>query len=606
MFLNMKSRANILLKAALIAVVAAAGMCLHADDLDYTTNCYEVVTGDVPHIRCTEDAALDFTVQSFGTNGWRIAAATAGGWCDVEIGVVGALLRYAYTTNKSTVTGTGDVFRFMFRSWGWDACEDHYVRSMGWMTLVVADNKLTILAGEFTTQSGVSLVGRGDPTVPDLPTEGVIWKCDFNGSPEYGMITNDVDIGRHASWMSSRSCAEFSPDPFWGRACADVGMVQGDRLSFFVNEKSDGNAVVPVVPAKWEVLSSSFAFNQRTPCEPEEPLYADVTKFPTHRLLYVMGSVANIDDKFALRYCGVYDEWYEDIVDSRWELNAGFPDPASGELITRTVVLVSSDALRSLPDATNRWTAVEIEAINDGSPQGLAYRIYIDGILACSAEDGSTVFRARPEAASDRNGVSALCFGGSLGLDDIVFRRMTIEPLAGVSIEPAGQFTDDELSNLAGIIGLDRLRGVDSVTLSEWDAQSVGAPKLCVQLGLSPFAMNTSGTQLQLGFKNPTVVAAGIDPVAHTVTGRVVPAAGTRIVQPPMPYMFGIKHYLDFGTPYAHAEDYGGSIYQNHDGWRLDISDYAASNGVFRITYDPKFADDGSAFFSLSIKDFRY
>ena len=606
MFLNMKSRANIRLKAALIAVVAAAVMCLRADDSGYTTNCYEVVAGDVPHIRCTEDAALDFTVQSFGTNGWRIAAATAGGWCDVEIGVVGALLRYAYTTNKSTVTGTGEVFRFMFKSWGLDACEDHYVRSMGWMTLAVVGDNLTILAGEFTTQSGVSLVGRGDPTVPDLPTEGVIWKCDFNGCPEYGMITNDVDIGRHASWMSSRSCAEFSPDPFWGRACADVGMVQGDRLSFFVNEKSDGNAVVPVVPAKWEVLSSSFAFNQRTPCEPEEPLYADETKFPTHRLLYVMGSVANIDDKFALRYCGVYDEWYEDIVDSRWELNAGFPESASGELTTRTVVLVSSDALRSLPNATNRWTSAEIESINDGSPQGLAYRIYIDGILACSAEDGSTVFRARPEAASDRNGVAALCFGGSLGLDDIVFRRKTIEPLAGVSVEPAVQFTDDELSNLAGIIGLDRLRGVDSVTLSEWDAQSVGAPKLCVQLGLSPFAMNTSGTQLQLGFKNPTVVAAGIDPVARTVTGRVVPAAGTRIVQPPMPYMFGIKHYLDFGTPYAHAEDYGGSIYQNHDGWRLDISDYAASNGVFRIAYDPKFADDGSAFFSLSIKDFRY
>ena len=43
----MKSSANIRLKAALIAVVAAAGMCLHADDMGYTTNCYEVVAGDV-------------------------------------------------------------------------------------------------------------------------------------------------------------------------------------------------------------------------------------------------------------------------------------------------------------------------------------------------------------------------------------------------------------------------------------------------------------------------------------------------------------------------------------------------------------------------------
>ena len=601
----MTSRANILLKAALIAVVAAAVMCLRADDSGYTTNCYEVVAGDVPHIRCTADAALDFTVQSFGINGWRIAAATAGGWCDVEIGVVGALLRYAYTTNKSTVTGTGEVFRFMFRSWGWDACDDHYVRSMGWMTLAVVGDNLTILAGEFTTQSGVSLVGRGDPTVPDLPTEGVIWKCDFNGCPEYGMITNDVDIGRHASWMSSRSCAEFSPDPFWGRACADVGMVQGDRLSFFVNEKSDGNAVVPVVPAKWEVLSSSFAFNQLTPCEPEEPLYADETKFPTHRLFYVMGSVANIDDKFALRYCGVYDEWYEDIVDSRWELNAGFPESASGELTTRTVILVSSDALRSLPDATNRWTAVEIEAINDGSPQGLAYRIYIDGILACSAEDGSTVFRARPEAASDRNGISALCFGGSLGLDDIVFRRKTIEPLAGVSIEPAGQFTDDELSNLAGIIGLDRLRGVDSIALYEWDARSVGAPKLCVQLGLSPFDIKTDGgTKLMLGFRNPTVLATGIDPVAHTVTGRVIPADGTRIVQSPMPYMFGINQHVDFGTSYEHIEEYGLKAALGVEGFTVETSNYAVSNGVFNLSFPADICYPGSTFFSLSVKDY--
>ena len=89
----MKSSANIRLKAALFAVFTAAGMCLHADDLVYTTNCYEVVAGDVPHIRCTEDAALDFTVQSFGTNGWRIAAAIAGGWCDVR--AAGAMSRSA-------------------------------------------------------------------------------------------------------------------------------------------------------------------------------------------------------------------------------------------------------------------------------------------------------------------------------------------------------------------------------------------------------------------------------------------------------------------------------------------------------------------------------
>ena len=34
----------------------------------------------------------------------------------------------------------------------------------------------------------------------------------------------------------------------------------------------------------------------------------------------------------------------------------------------------------------------------------------------------------------------------------------------------------------------------------------------------------------------------------------------------------------------------------------LDISDYAASNGLFRITYDPKFSDDGSAFVIAAVR----
>ena len=215
------------------------------------------------------------------------------------------------------------------------------------------------------------------------------------------------------------------------------------------------------------------------------------------------------------------------------------------------------------------------------------------------------MFRARPEAASDRNGISALCFGGSLGLDDIVFRRMTIEPLAGVSIEPAVQFTDDELSNLAGMIGLDRLRGVDSIALYEWDARSVGAPKLCVQLGLSPFDIKTDGgAKLMLGFRNPTVLATGVDPVAHTVTGRVVPAEGTRIVQSPMPYVFGINQHVDFGTSYEHIEEYGLKAALGVEGFTVETSNYAVSNGVFKLSFPADICYPGSTFFSLSVKDY--
>ena len=109
-----------------------------------------------------------------------------------------------------------------------------------------------------------------------------------------------------------------------------------------------------------------------------------------------------------------------------------------------------------------------------------------------------------------------------------------------------------------------------------------------------------------LFFKYPTVRAVGIDPSSRTVTGQIIPAEGTRIVQPPLNFMFGIRHYMDFGTPYAHTEDYGYQMCWHPDEFQLDTSDYAASNGLFRITYDPKFSDEGSAFFLLSIKDYRY
>ena len=68
---------------------------------------------------------------------------------------------------------------------------------------------------------------------------------------------------------------------------------------------------------------------------------------------------------------------------------------------------------------------------------------------------------------------------------------------------------------------------------------------------------------------------------------------------------YGLKkncsHYI-----YAHAEEYGYDMYQYPDKFPVDTSNYTTSNGLFTVTYDEKFSEDDSAFFSLSIKDFRY
>jgi hypothetical protein len=259
---------------------------------------------------------------------------------------------------------------------------------------------------------------------------------------------------------------------------------------------------------------------------------------------------------------------------------------------------------------------VEIEAVNDGSPHGLAYRIYIDGILACSKADGSTVFRARPEA-SDRTGVTALGIGGNACIDDVVFSSTTIDPLSGIEIYPkrfgAGnvELSDDELDNLAGIVGFEALSTAECITMYPWEDDSgcepLDAPKMCIDLGISPYHRKPDdGREVTMFFKYPAVRAVGIDPSSCTVTGQIVPADGTRIVQPPLRFMFGIKHHMDFGTPYAHAEEYGYDMYQYPDKFPVDTSNYTTSNGLFTVTYDEKFSEDDSAFFSLSIKDFRY
>ena len=229
------------------------------------------------------------------------------------------------------------------------------------------------------------------------------------------------------------------------------------------------------------------------------------------------------------------------------------------------------------------------------------------------------MFRARPQAA-DRTGVSALGIGGLAYVDDIVFSGVAIDPLADVYISPNRfgpaneELTAEELGVLAGIVGFESLSGLERITMYPWEDDSgrepLDAAKTCIDLGISPFDVkpdSDDGRGLMLFFKNPTDVRAiGIDPVARTVTGQIIPAEGTRIVQPPQRFMFGINRIMDFGTPYSHMEEHGSEMYLYDDVFQLDISSYATSNGVFTITYDPKFSEEGSAFFSLSIKDFRY
>ncbi len=92
----------------------------------------------------------------------------------------------------------------------------------------------------------------------------------------------------------------------------------------------------------------------------------------------------------------------------------------------------------------------------------------------------------------------------------------------------------------------------------------------------------------------PTVVMTGFDPVTRTITGRIVPAAGTRIVSEPLKRAFGFKHYVSYPDGDGNlieGNDWGPWINAGDQGFEIDFSDYL-TDGTFRITYPDYVPED--------------
>lgn len=589
------------------------------------TNTFYTTRENPPRILHHRDVAFDFVIFNYTEHCWGVGVQHSRGHGYVATIPAGTYVSDSTFSQQKEHDGydSGDLFFLAFK-WIPDANDTTRRTRYGWMAIGLRDGVPAVLASEMSETAGAPLVARGFEGVddgPDDPVEGLIWRCNFNGGVQMMNATNMPEVASHMMLTGSLIEALIDDGRYSGRRCVEIGGSYGERAWFSVNEKVDGGLGPRYIPGKWQTLKTSFKmYSFRAWEEQDGGLYAEMPPSVEEesargiKLILAPGTIVNIDDKIALRYCECEDE-FDDDMDYWWEVNGGMTNGV-GALETRTVRLVGKERGDEPTSPIKNWVTVEIEAVNDGSPHGLAYRIYIDGVLACSQADGSTVFRARPEA-SDRTGVAALGIGGDALIDDVVFSSTTIDPLSGIEIYPqqfgAGnvELTDDELENLAGIVGFEALSNAERIMMYPWEDDSgcepLDAPKMCIDLGISPYHKKPDdGREVTMFFKYPAVKAVGIDPSSRTVTGQIVPAEGTRIVQPPLRFMFGIKHHMDFGTPYAHAEEYGYDMYQYPDKFPVDTSNYTTSNGLFTVTYDEKFSEDDSAFFSLTIKDFRY
>ena len=589
------------------------------------TNTFYTTRENPPRILHHRDVAFDFVIFNYTEHCWSVGVQHSRGNGYVATVSAGTYVSDSTFSQQKEHDGydSGDLFFLAFK-WIPDANDTTRRTRYGWMAIGLKDGVPAVLASEMSETAGVPLVARGFEGVddgPDDPVDGLLWRCNFNSGVQWMDATNMPEVASHMMLSGSLIEAIIDDGRYSGRRCVEIGGGNGERAWFSVNERGNGGLGPRYVPAKWQTLKTSFKmYSLRAWEELDGGLYAEMPSSSEEegtrgiKIVAIPGGLINIDDKLALRYCEREDELGYDM-DYWWEVNAGMTNGV-GALEARTVRLVEKERGDEPTSPIKNWVSMEIEAVNDGSPHGLAYRFYIDGKLLCSAEDGAIVFRARP-VATDKGGVVALGIGGEAFIDDVVFSSTTIDPLSGIDIYPQRfgsgnvELTDDELANLADIIGFEALSKAERITMYPWEDDSGAEPddaaKVCIDLGISPYHIKPDdGRDLTMFFKYPTVRAVGIDPSSCTVTGQIVPAEGTRIVCSPLIFMFGIKHYLDFGTPYAHAEEYGYDIYWYPDKFPLDTSSYTTSNGVFTVTYGEKFSEDDSAFFSLSIKDFRY
>lgn len=131
----------------------------------------------------------------------------------------------------------------------------------------------------------------------------------------------------------------------------------------------------------------------------------------------------------------------------------------------------------------------------------------------------------------------------------------------------------------------------------------------CAHLGISPIKIETwdnDGRRKGVFNRMPSVVMTGFDPATRTITGCVVPAAGTRIVSEPLKRAFGFRQYVTYPEDcvgLVGGKDWGPWINAGDQGFELDLSDYL-TDGTFRITYPDYVPEDKYPnFFKILLHD---
>lgn len=171
------------------------GLSLHTFAATVYTDKIEIVDGSLPHLVYSRNKGVNFAVDAYGSDGWKVTVHHERGWGYVAEGVVGsAVNNQTFSNDLYSVTGTGDIFRVAFRWWYKDAQTTIY--HYGWFTLSKQDDALVVVASEVSDDPSDTIVGRGEPNLPEpIEPPDIRWHFTDHGdwlSLPRGCISEEV------------------------------------------------------------------------------------------------------------------------------------------------------------------------------------------------------------------------------------------------------------------------------------------------------------------------------------------------------------------------------------------------------------------------------
>ena len=519
-----------LLRAVLLAAYVAAGaaLCTRADATVYR-DCFEIIDYVVvKHVACTVDGLTDihYSVEKYERYDWEVIWHGGGNDSRIVKAQSGEhiLTDNVFTNRSPSVTGT--AYPFVFEFYHWYKNETSGKTWYGYVSLGLDENdELVILESAITDAQGALTVTGAPETVlpPSLRT---------------------ID---HGDWLElDKQCVKPSiegmitiPSAVDGKPIRAIG-----RYAF--NNCEQITRIT--LPDTIEVIGEC-AFNNCSALT----------------ALYIPNSVTNIGEQITSGCKSLGDLRIGSGISSIPRISF------VGTGMTNLVISVGTTNIEEYAFASN----AKLKSVT--MPQSME-RIHSLAFYRCSA-------------------LTAVSVPYATVIEDEAFPPGCTITRYGPYPSVAGDLTPpDEETKIAMFRTLDwrdyasRL-GVMFCEMMPPYAESPdsrSAVYACAHLGIAPAAKDDEGSDLTIVayYKMPSVEFLGIDPATRTITGRVIPAEGTRIVSAPLDRAFGFHRiYRDYDGAMLDGLDWGREMYYGYPGFELDTSCYVESNGLFRITF---------------------